>query len=181
MDQQLYKNIAESTARKESRFSNAMFVVANPRLANDLIAFAMDIGNKDHFKACWILELVLEKNLGLISPKLGDFCDSLLLWTNDSALRSVAKICQICANHLKKNPEFLTETQMKQITEACFQWLISDEKVAVKAYAIRALFQLGKTQSWIYPELIPVLQHGFSIHSAAYKAVAKEVLSKLNK
>jgi len=82
---------------------------------------------------------------------------------------------------MKKDDGFLSEKQIGQITEGCFQWIISDEKVAVKAYAIRALYQTGKLLPWVYPELIPVLQHGFSEHSAAYKAVSKEVLGKINK
>jgi hypothetical protein len=181
MDTQLFKNVAESSARRESRAGNAAFVLDHPHLANDLIALALDVSDKNHFKACWILEIVLEKDIRLMASKLDDFCHSLLLFTNESALRSVAKICMLCTQNLKKDASFLSEKQITQITEACFQWVITEEKVAVKAYAIRALFETGKVLDWVYPELVPVLEHGFSSHSPAYKVVAKEVMGKINK
>jgi len=97
MDKALYKNVANSTAHRVSREGIAMHVLANPVLANDLITLALDVNDKNHFKACWILEIVLEKNILLISERLNDFCTTFLLWTNQSALRSVAKICLFCA------------------------------------------------------------------------------------
>lgn len=181
MDRQLFQNVATSTAHRESREGNAVFVLQHPELADDLITLAFDVSDKNHFKACWILEIVLERNLMLIVPRLEDFCNALPAWTNDSALRSVSKICMFCTQQLKKNPGFLTEKQILQITEMCFQWIISDQKVAVKAYAILALYETGKRVGWVYPELIPVLQHGFPDHSPAYRSVARKVLSKIEK
>lgn len=181
MDKQLFQNVAKSTAHRGSREGNAIFVLNHPELADDLITLALDVAEKNHFKACWILEIVLERDLMLLVPRLEDFCNMLPNWTNDSALRSVSKICMFCTERLKKDPEFLTEKQILQITEACFQWIISEQKVAAKAYAILALYETGKRIDWVYPELIPVLQHGFPDHSPAYQSVARKVLAKINK
>lgn len=180
MDSRLYRNIANSSAHRKSRDDNAAYVLDNG-LADALIALSLDITDKNHFKACWTLELVLEKRLDLLVPRLVEFCDTLPLFTNDSALRSISKICMFCAERLKQQPDFLTEKQIVQITEACFQWLISEQKVAAKAYAIITLYETGKRLDWVYEELIPVLQHGFPEHSPAYQSVSRKVLSKITK
>jgi len=84
-----------------------------------------------------------------------------------------------CARQLKHEPDFLSDGQIVQITEACFKWLVSEEKVAAKAYAIHTLYETGKQLDWVYPELIAVLQHGFPDHSAAYKSAARQILTKI--
>jgi hypothetical protein len=39
----------------------------------------------------------------------------------------------------------LSSIEEKQIAESCFDWIIDVNKVASKAYAIRALYELGKS------------------------------------
>ena len=178
MEKPLHDRIAHSTAHRKSRDDNADYVLRNG-LSDALVSLALDTTDKNHFKACWTLELVLEQNLDLLKPRLSEFCDNLLRWKNDSALRSISKICMFCVKRLRQTPDFLTNEQILQITEACFQWVISDEKVAAKAYAIFTLFETGKKLDWVYPELVPVLQHGFPDHSPAYQSVARKVLGKI--
>ncbi len=180
MDRLLFKNIAESNASRKSRDDNAADVI-NRRLSDDLITLALDVTDQNHFKACWILERVLEKNLQFLSPRLTDFCDNLPNWKHDSALRSVSKICMLCAQQANAQPDFLSPDQIVQITEASFQWLIAEEKVAAKAYAIHTLFETGKRLDWVYDELVPILQHGFPDHSPAYKSAARQALSKIKR
>lgn len=180
MDKLLYKNICESSAHRLSRENNAALIFENPKLFPELLDIALDVNDKFHYKACWILELVLENKLEWLLPYLPKFCNTLEQFNHNGALRSVSKIAMFLANQHLKNP-FLSEKQLQQITESPLNWLISDEKVATKAYAIRTLFQMGKLQSWIYPELILILQQGFSEHSPAYKAVSKEILAKIKR
>jgi hypothetical protein len=72
----------------------------------------------------------------------------------------------------------LTTKQEQQITESCFDWLISENrKVATKA-SIRALYELGKKYDWL-SELQRILTDDYHKHSAAYKAVAREILKKI--
>ena len=73
----------------------------------------------------------------------------------------------------------LSENQLQQITETCFDWLIKDTKVASKCYAIRALHLLGKHFDWVHPELKIILEKDYINHSAAYKAVGREILKKI--
>ena len=76
--------------------------------------------------------------------------------------------------------KYLSENNLEKITTDCFDWLISDIRVAPKAHAIYTLFELGKNQTWIYPELKQILEHYTGSESAGYKSVARKILKKLN-
>lgn len=175
----LYQSIEKSTAHRPSRDFHCEMIFDQPHLLDDLMQLAMNVNDKNHHKACWILELVLERNILWLSPFLEQFCEALSLYVHDGAVRSVSKICLFAAEKHSKTNNFLKPGQMAKITEACFDWLIGEAKVASKAYAMRALFQTGKFQQWVYPELKILLEIGYPDHSPAYQAAAKEILRKI--
>ena len=175
MNSDLYKNIINSNAHRSSRDSIAKEVLKQGNLFADLFEIALNTSDKNHYKACWIMELVLQEKIEFITEYLPNFCDKLTEFKNESALRSISKICMFLSKY-----NVLTKFQEEQIIESCLDWLITDSvKVATKAYCIRALFALGKTNKWIYPELQRILIDDSHKHSYAYKAVAREILKKI--
>jgi hypothetical protein len=175
MKNQLSINIANSNAIRANRVTNTELVLSNIELFPDLLELALNTENKNYHKACWILELVLEKQLSLITDFLPVFCQCLNTFKHESAIRAIAKICLFITKHLE-----LSSIEEKQIAESCFDWIIDvNKKVASKAYAIRALYELGKKYDWINPELERILTNDYSKHSSAYKAVAREILKKI--
>ena len=185
MNEILYKNVQNSTAHRPSRDFNANFVIENPEFLVDMMEILLDTKDKNHHKACWISELIFEKNIDWLSPYLDNFCQTLSCYSNESALRSLSKICLFSANYhmkkLKSKEIFLAENHIEFMLEACFDWLISDKKVATKAYAMRALFQFGKLQDWIYPELQVILEQQYPAGSAGFQFACKEILGKIAK
>ena len=175
MNSELYKKISDSNAHRASREAIANEILADESLFPNLFEIALSVNDKIHHKACWVMELVLEKKLFYLTNFLDIFCENLKTFTNESALRSISKICMFLSkNHL------LTVVQEELIIESCLDWLINDQvKVATKAYSIRALHQLGKKHDWIYPELRHILSDDYGKHSYAYKAVAREILKKI--
>jgi hypothetical protein len=175
MNLELLQRIENSTAHRKSREDNAHYILNNPELFPELLQLAFTTDDKNHYKPCWILELVLEKELHLVAPFLDTFCDKISKYTNESGLRSISKICMFLAQHM-----VLTKNQEQKIIESCFDWLILENvKVATKAYSIRALFELGKKNDWVYPELKRILTDDYVKYSAAYKAVAREIVKKI--
>lgn len=177
-----YNKIANSTAHRPIRDELSGMVFNDTSLFPELMVIAFRVTDKNHHKACWILELVLEKEIGWLKGFLPQFCGTLPLYKHEGAIRSISKICLFSVqNHLKQRNGFLSDEQLQQIIEACFDWLITDAKVATKAYAMRALYLAGKSNDWIYPELQVILTQGFPQHSAGYQAAAKEILQKIAK
>ena len=175
MNSELYKKISNSNAHRACREAISEEILADESLFPNLFEIALNTKDKNHHKACWIMELVLEKKLFYLTNFIDNFCENLKTFNNESALRSISKICMF----LSKN-HVLTSIQEELIIESCLDWLISDRvKVAIKAYSIRTLHQLGKKHDWIYPELRGILSDDYSKHSYAYKAVAREILKKI--
>lgn len=183
MNKLLYQNIEKCTGHRPSRDYCANLIFENPALLPDLIAIACDISDANHHKACWTLELVAANNIEILFPYLNDFCKTLSLYCHDGAIRSASKITLFAAKQHCKTAKsvnaFLSNQQITQMTEACFDWLIGNRKVASKAYAMRALFEFGNRNASIYPELKGILEMGYATHSAAYQAVTKELLRKM--
>ncbi|MDQ7959797.1 hypothetical protein [Flavobacterium lindanitolerans] len=183
MSSDFIRKLENSTAHRQSRELISDSICANPELLPVLMGVLLDTKNKNHYKACWTSELVFEKHIEWLIPYLDVFSKTLSSYSHDGALRSVSKICLFSATyHLKKKKSgaiFLTDEQLELMVESCFDWLISDQKVATKAYAMRALYAFGKINDWIYPELKTILTQDYPNHSAAYKLASKEILKKL--
>lgn len=172
--------IDQTTGYKNSRQGTADFMLARPELLNCFLFYCFEIQNPNHYKACWALELMAYEKLEWLQPHLDLICSQSKNLSNESAIRPLAKILFLLLEaHYKKNQIQLTETQIQYLIEINFDWLINDAKVAAKAYAMRCLFLLGKEYDWIHPELKTILVKDFSTHTAAYKAVSKQILKKL--
>ncbi len=176
MNKAFYKLVEESTAHRLNREFIRDYVFQNPDKLPFLIKIALDEKEKIHFKAYWILELILEMKLELLLPFLDDFIAKIPFYKNDSAIRPISKICLFLS---KSKTIKLTNNQERKIIETCLDWLIQNEKVAAKAYSMRALYNFGKKNPWINEELKMILSQDYPNHSVAYKAAAKDILRKL--
>jgi hypothetical protein len=182
MPSDLQKKLQLVTAQRVVRNELASEIIENQSLFSELIELCFQFSNKSAPKAFWILELICYKKLEWLVPHLDFFCSNIKNLTHDSTIRPAAKIgLLLTISHIKKKEISLTENQLQQITETCFDWLLTDTKVASKCYSIRALHLLGNHFNWIHPELKVILDKDYNNHSAAYKAVGREILKKINK
>lgn len=176
MENQFISQLIKSNAGTNSRNSLFDLTIENHKLLPFLIDFGFDISQKEHHKGIWIIEMIAEKETHLLYPFLDTICNQSKIITNKSATRGLSRTLLFVSTHLD-----LTENQEEKIIEKCLDWLISDERVACKAYAIRTLFNFSKKQTWLKEELKTILESDYNKHSAAYKAVAREILLKLKK
>jgi hypothetical protein len=180
MISEFQKNLNNVTGYRASRQKYADEVLENRELFPELIQLCFHTANKNSSKAFWILEFVCYQKLEWIKEHLDFFCSQIKSLKDESAIRPAAKICQLLIlSHSKQKKIQLSEKNLEEITENSFDWLIGDTKVATKAYSIRTLYLLGQHYDWIHPELKTIITKDFPNHSAAYKAVAKEVLKKI--
>ena len=183
---QLYSELKYVDATREKRQFYAQMVIENPELIPSLIEILFMVHDKISCKASWVLEYACNKNLELILPHLDLFIKDLKKVHLDSAVRPVAKICELLVKAYYDKKTKPVETYLKPkhlecIIEVCFDYMIRNEKVATKAFAMNTLFLLGRDYDWIHPELKVILERDFNKQSAAFKARAKHIIKKLER
>ena len=176
MNLEFYNQIAKSTAHRKSRDDNKDFIFANSDYLKYLLEIAFNVKDKNHHKACWILELICEEKMELFLPFLDKFCKTLHQYKSDSAIRSISKICLFLSNSKKYS---LTENQEQKIIETCLDWLIESNKAANAAYAMRTLYNLGKKHKWVNDELKILLNRDFKNQTPGYCFAVKDILKRL--
>jgi len=177
------KNIENAKRVNRLRVSN--LVIENKELFKPLLELTFEVDNKLSIKAAWVLEFVCFEKLEWLVPYLDTFTKNIRFVKFDSVVRPVSKICNFIAiayNSRKTSliKETLTRNQIDLIIETGFDWMISEQKVAVKAYTMNSLFLFGKEYDWVHEELKLIILKNISTGSPAYKARGKITLSLIN-
>lgn len=134
--------------------------------------------------AARIYELVCKNNIELSLLYLDDFCSLLDKIKSDAVTRFSAKVCELITIEyfINRNPLFiktLTDDHFEKITEAGFQWMITDQKIAVQAYTMQTLYLLGTKYPWIHDELALTIEKNMPHGSAGYKNRGNKVIKAI--
>lgn len=167
---------------KRNYFAN--LIVKNPELLPELLSICGNVTDEISCRATWGLEFLCKNNLVFILSYLDDILLFAPTVYRHPAVRPMSKIFEYLSIdfYKKKSPEiqkYLSKKHREKITEICFDWLITDQKVAAKAYSMTSLYLLGTEFDWVHPELKIVLENSYNSGSAAYKARARMVLGKI--
>ncbi|MFT5750175.1 MAG: hypothetical protein ACI93S_001451, partial [Ancylomarina sp.] len=84
------------------------------------------------------------------------------------------------ANNTELKKE-LKDSHRKTMTSCCFDWLITNQRVACEVYAMSALYYLGTDSDWIHAELKTIIEANIHRRSAAYKSRGTKVLAQIVK
>ncbi len=182
----LIKQLEITDHSRDKRLECANTIISTPNQIKDLLKIIALIDDNISCKAAWVLEFIIKSHPEIIIPYLDLFIKTIPLVYKDSAVRPLAKICECITTihyHQKKIlfKTSLTKKHRSLITESCFDWLISNQKVAVKAYSMTSLYLLGTEFEWIHPELKVILENNYNTGSAAYKARARIILKKIKR
>ena len=106
--------------------------------------------------------------------------------TFESAIRPVSKISGFLASaYTSKNEstikKYLTKEHIDVIIETGFDWLIGNQKIAVKVYSMEMLYLFGKDYDWVHQELKLILEQNIVKESYGYQARGKKILRWINK
>ncbi|MEM6685710.1 MAG: adenylosuccinate lyase [Bacteroidota bacterium] len=184
--QQLYSELNYVNHSREKRNYYAKIVLNNPELLPTLLEVVFTVDDKISARAAWLYEFVARENLDAILPYIDAYVEKMHTVHLDPAVRPIAKVAEYLIEafyHKKSNrtQEKLTQKHREKITEACFDWMISDQKVAVKAYSMRSLYLLGKEFDWIHDELRMILERDYASQSSGFKARARELIKRMKK
>ncbi|GFD81948.1 hypothetical protein KUL118_48100 [Tenacibaculum sp. KUL118] len=170
-----------------NRNNAANIVLKQPELVKFLVDVTFDVDNKLSIKAAWVLEWICTHNgIEYIIPYLPIFTKNIYKVHFDSAIRPCAKICEHLATAFtsktsNKIKEQLTETDIDLIIETGFDWLITDQKIAVKAYTMNTLYLFGLQKDWVHPELEHIIRTKVIHESKGCKARGKKILELIEK
>lgn len=172
------------TSYREYRLKYAQIVLQDQKLFKHLIEIAFDETNDAAVKVSWVLDFVMRERLEWLYPHLDYFTDNISKSKHDSIVRPMAKICEnLALTYNSKKPseirKHLTKKHIEKIIETGFDWMITDQKVAVKAYTMETLYQFGKEFDWVHDELKLIIQQSIMDGSAGYKSRGKKILQRL--
>ncbi|TVZ55132.1 hypothetical protein OD91_0374 [Lutibacter sp. Hel_I_33_5] len=174
-------------AMRINRNNAANIVWDNPDLFEDLLYMSFEVDNKQSIKAAWVLEWVCtHKSLDLIIPHLDFFTQNIKNVHFDSALRPCAKICEhLAVAYTSKNSNLTKDAiipeHIELIIETGFDWLITPQKIAVRAYTMQALYLFGLEKDWVHPELRHLISTKIIHESKGCKARGRKILQLIEK
>ena len=176
-------------AKRDNRQRVANIVLEQPDLMEPLVEVTFMVDDKVSIKASWILEWICtHHDLNLILPYLNDFTENIGSLQLDSAIRPCAKVCEHLAVAYTNKKENLTKETLKpehieRIIETGFDWLITPQKIAVRAYTMNSLFLFGTLEGkdWVHPELEHLVRTKIIHESKGCKARGKHVLEQISK
>ena len=174
-------------ALRENRKRVANIVLADESLVKELVFLTFLVDDKISIKAAWVLEWMCTHNsIELILPYLNEFTNNISHLHFDSAMRPCAKICEhLAMAKTSKNKnliqEKLTESHIDKIIETGFDWLLTPQKIAVRAYIMNTLYLFGLQRDWIHPELKNIISTKIIHESKGTKARGKQILILIEK
>jgi hypothetical protein len=176
-------------AKRDNRQRVANIVSERPELIAPLMDITFQTDDKISIRAAWILEwLCTHYDLNVILPHLDVFTSNLTSLHFDSAIRPCAKICEhlaIAYTNSKEN-EVKKHLQMHHIDiliESGFDWMITQQKIAVRAYTMTMLFLFGTLEGkeWVHPELEHLIRTKIIHESKGCKARGRHILEQIEK
>ena len=179
------ENIENAT--RDNRKKVANIVYENQDLFAPLLELSFEVDKKHSIKAAWVLEWICTHgDLNLILPHLDFFSSNIKHLRFDSAIRPCAKICEYLAVAYTRKKEnyvktFLKDKHIEAIIETGFDWLMTPQKVAVRAYTMQTLFLFGLQKSWVHPELEYLIRTKIINESKGCKARGKHILAAIEK
>ena len=181
----LLEQISYKKAYRENRLNAAEWVLDHEDTLPELVAYCFHEDKELATKASWVLEFVARKKLVALLPHLDYFFEHLATATTDGQLRSFALICELlCLDYYKKQHKpvrlALLSKHKEQMTECCFDWMITSQKVACQARAMTCIYFLGTEQDWIHPELHRIISDHLHLGSAGYQSRGKKILELIN-
>ena len=176
-------------AKRDNRQRVANIVLEQPNLMEPLVEVTFMVEDKVSIKAAWILEWICtHHDLNLVLPYLDDFTQNIGSLQLDSAIRPCAKVCEhlaVAYTNKKENlvKETLKSEHIEQIIETGFDWLITPQKLAVRAYTMNSLFLFGTLdgKDWVHPELEHLIRTKIIHESKGCKARGRYVLEQIEK
>ena len=91
MSSEFFNRIAKSNASTNCRNGIRDFVLENPEYINEIVAFGIDLTNKNQYKGVWIIEMLAETHPELLVPFINQIADVASKYKHESAIRGISR------------------------------------------------------------------------------------------
>ncbi|MDB5032387.1 hypothetical protein [Mucilaginibacter sp.] len=148
----------------------------------DLIDVTIYPDNDIAFRATWLLENIFLQDPEIYLPDLGYLLSKMAVVKAPGSKRHYAKIVMHItdANAPQMIKDKVQTLDLEPIVEHLFDWMIDPKiKIAVKAFAAEALFNLRHRYTWITEELANQLKYLMRDGTAAIQSKGKKLLKEL--
>lgn len=184
--QAFYQSLNYVDHSREKRKQYGELVLSHPEYLEHIFDIIAEVKDPVAPRAAWVLEFVCKSDLSLLFSHLDRYTTLMPLVTQDAAIRPMAKICEyLCLSYYKNKVPLTRNTvephHKEQWISTGFDWLITDQKVAVKAYTLTSLFYLGTDFQWVHPELERIMEDDYAASSAAFKARCRHTFEAIRK
>ncbi len=166
--------------RLKYRDELVLATLRTPQNVEILLAKMEDVEGENSTFSSRTLELACKDKLGLIIPYLDKFCEVLPKIKQGAVIRACAKICELLTvKYFSNHPDVLKEKHLEKIIEAGFDWMITNQKTAVKAYTMQTLYLLGTKFEWIHPELVLIIEKDIPTATIGYVNRGRKVIKAI--
>jgi len=114
----------------------------NPEYFKKVLNISLEEKPSVNWRASRVIALCIDKHPNLFIPYVNKIAQLFPNFNNDGLKRSYAYV-------LSKYVKYLNEDSQADLIDVCFDYMLSDEKIAVKYNCMKLLFELTK----IIPEL----------------------------
>ncbi|MCF6364939.1 MAG: hypothetical protein L3J35_01940 [Bacteroidales bacterium] len=154
-----FKNILSNSLRVTMDIA-AETVGKNPQYFKEILNISLNEKPPINWRASRVIALCTDKYPDLFIPYVNKIAQLFPSFKNDGLKRSYAYV-------LSKYVKYFNEDNQAGLIEICFNYMLSDEKVAVKYNCMKLLFEMTE----IIPELKGELQAaiGFNISEDIFR------------
>lgn len=176
IDEDVLDLISKTTMHTQSREAAAAFFIERPHQIPKLVNLAQTSNGRLQIMAFAILDEIAESNISLLAPFLNSLLKLFPLVTHQSPVRCCSRIAMFFLARSLTDPNLVSPDEKKILCDQCFDWLISNNRVAAKVNAMYGLSAAAKSDCKIYDMLIPIIENSFAGSSPGYKAAVRKVL-----
>ena len=176
--EQWYSELNYVNHSREKRLYYAQLLLNNPSRIKIVMDILFQVNDKISCRAAWVLEFMCGRKIAELLPYLDEFTEKIPLVHLDSAVRPVAKICEYLAiaRTGSATKMMISNTQRDRIIACCFDWLITPQKIAVRAYTMTTLYLFGLQKDWVHPELEHIINTKIIKESKGCKARGSKII-----
>ncbi len=185
MNQSKFITILENDKdRLKYRDKLVIATLNNPKWVEILLTNMEAIEGEHSTFSARILELACKDKLGIVVPYIDKFCELLPRVKQGAIIRACAKICELLipGYYTKYNIGYLSvlkENHLEKIVEAGFDWMITEQKTAVKVYTMQTLYLLGTKYKWIHSELVSIIEKDMPTATIGYVNRGRKIIKAI--